>query len=127
MARRPRPEVSEAAWQAQVTAIAAMYGWASYHTHDSRRSTSGFPDLVLVKPPRLVVVELKRDRPAGRAPTAEQLRWLRLFAAAGAEAAVWRPVDADLVAAVLGPRQQPAGDGDAPYLGDSLPTRHPDV
>jgi hypothetical protein len=47
---------SEAALQALVVGVAQLYGWAHYHTHDSRRSDEGWPDLVLCRPPRLVVV-----------------------------------------------------------------------
>lgn len=105
-------------WQRVVTGIARLYGWAWYHTHDSRHSAAGFPDLVLVKPPRLLTVELKRDPPAGRPPTVAQLRWLGLLAATGVEVAVWRPVDQDRVAECLGPAARWAGGNEpgTPYL-----------
>jgi hypothetical protein len=44
---------------AEVRHIATGFGWRVYHTHDSRRSTAGFPDLVLVRGSRLVFAELK--------------------------------------------------------------------
>ncbi len=46
-----------------------------YHTHDSRKSQRGFPDVTLVHPTRGVVLfaELKK---AGRYPTMEQRLWL---------------------------------------------------
>lgn len=55
--------MTEAQLQAQVLGIAQAYGWRAYHTHDSRRSPSGFPDLTLVhaKAGRLLFVELKRQ------------------------------------------------------------------
>jgi hypothetical protein len=48
--------------QLQVIELANRLGFRAYHTHDSRRSEPGFPDLVLVKPPRVVFVELKVGR-----------------------------------------------------------------
>ncbi len=41
----------EKPFQAQVVELARLSGWLTYHTHDSRRSQSGFPDLVLVRAP----------------------------------------------------------------------------
>jgi hypothetical protein len=64
--------------------------WRRYHTLNSRGSDPGFPDLVLLRPPRLVVAELKTED--GRV-SRDQWAWLDDFAAAGAEAYVWRPGD----------------------------------
>jgi hypothetical protein len=61
-----------------------------YHTRNSKGSDSGFPDLVLLRPPRLVVAELKTE--TGRV-TVAQWAWLDDFAACGAESYVWRPSD----------------------------------
>lgn len=64
---------SEAAFQQQVLNLATYYGWRSYHTHDSRRSKAGFPDLVLVRGPELIFAELKTDK--GRVRP-EQQEWI---------------------------------------------------
>lgn len=86
MAGRPRRarnaggELAEAAFQAQVEGLARFYGWRLYHTHDSRRSAAGFPDLVLVRPPELLFVELKTD--TGRVRP-EQEEWLADLRAVG--------------------------------------------
>lgn len=40
--------VMEKVFQAQVLDLAHLSGWLCYHTHNSRRSAPGFPDLVLV-------------------------------------------------------------------------------
>jgi len=84
----------------QVIGLARLYGWMVYHTHDSRRSEPGFPDLVLCHPKhrRLVFAELKA---AGGRPTGPQRDWLAALAAAGAEAALWTPACWDLIEAVL--------------------------
>jgi hypothetical protein len=95
--------LSEAAWQQVVRDTALLMGWAAYHTHDSRRSDAGWPDLVLAGHGRALFVELKSQRGRLRA---EQLVWLRRLHAAGCEVAIWRPADHGLVLAVLGREQQ---------------------
>jgi hypothetical protein len=52
--------LSETDFQNKVIRYAVAHGWMYYHTHDSRRSPSGFPDLVLVRE-RVVFLELKSD------------------------------------------------------------------
>ena len=87
-------------WLATVREAAQRLGWMDYHVHDSRRSPSGFPDLILVRPPRLVVAELKTER--GRVAAAQQ-RWLWTFAQVPwLEVEIWRPGDWDRVLEVLG-------------------------
>lgn len=76
--------------KSKTIAVATPLGWRWYHTHDSRRSPGGFPDLVLVRGPRLIFAELKKQdgryRPGQR-------EWLADVARAGAEAYTWRPLD----------------------------------
>ena len=50
--------MTEKAFQSDVMRVAKMLGWLCYHTFDSRRSASGFPDLVLVRE-RVLFRELK--------------------------------------------------------------------
>ena len=64
-----------------VRPAAEAQGWLCYHTHDSRRSPSGFPDLVLVRPPRLIFAELKSQR--GRVRPDQQAWIVALEAVAG--------------------------------------------
>jgi hypothetical protein len=90
--------LSEKAWQGQVLQLAALYRWSHFHPYDMRRSDEGWPDLVLVRVPELVVVELKTD--TGRL-TAAQNEWLRRLAECGLETHVWRPRDFDDVVARL--------------------------
>lgn len=91
--------MSEREFQRAVLRLAGLFGWTPYHTHDSRRSNPGFPDLVLVHPRRGVVyAELKSEK--GR-PTEDQERWLALLREAGQRAYLWRPSSMDEVAKVL--------------------------
>lgn len=87
MARRA--PVRERDFQAQVLKLARLTGWLCYHTHDSRRSAAGFPDLVLVRPPQIVFAELKSESGKLRP---EQEAWLKALAGSeSVEAALWRP------------------------------------
>lgn len=90
--------IPESEWEQQVEQIASLFGWLKFHTYDARRSEEGFPDLILLRPPRLVVSELKK---MGEDPRAEQLGWLRSFRACGAETYIWRPSDFDQVMEIL--------------------------
>lgn len=57
------PKRQEDLFQSHVRGLAQLYGWGpDYHTYDSRRSPPGFPDLVLVRPPRVIFAELKVGR-----------------------------------------------------------------
>lgn len=79
--------------------LARLLGWRCYHPWLSARSTPGFPDLVLVRPPRILFVELKTER--GKVTPAQQA-WLDALAACpGCEVDLWRPRDLDAAAATL--------------------------
>lgn len=93
-------DISEKQFQQQVVDLAKLSGWKTYHTHDSRRSNPGFPDLVLVRRGRMVFAELKSRK--GRV-SAEQQAWLDdLRACPNAEVFLWRPEDLRDIARVLG-------------------------
>lgn len=75
----------------QVRGLAKLCGWLEYHTHDSRHSTRGFPDLILVRDGVMLAVELKIPPDL---PTPEQERWLAaLERVPGVTACVWYPDD----------------------------------
>ena len=94
-------DILEKDWQTEVRKLSQFLGWKhAYHTHDSRRSDTGFPDLVLVRD-RVVFLELKREQ--GRV-TDTQREWLAALTAAGAEVYVARPRHLEPLAAVLGPK-----------------------
>jgi len=91
------PEISEKDFMAKVIELAESQGWHCYHTHDSRRSEAGFPDLTLVRE-RVIYVELKTE--IGKL-TKAQREWIKALAWAGGETYVWRPRDWPEVQKVL--------------------------
>lgn len=93
------PEQREAEFQGQVLRLAELSGWLRYHTRDSRRSQPGFPDLVLVREPRLIFAELKRSEKEH--PTPEQEQWLARLRGCPVEVYLWRPGDWDEIVQVL--------------------------
>lgn len=108
-------DLTEAGFQAHVIGLARAYGWRVYHAPDNRPAgrtgrpqrlaapeAVGFPDLVLVRAPRLLFVELKAER--GRLGPG-QAEWLDELGHAGAEVAVWKPSDWERVQAALGAGQ----------------------
>jgi hypothetical protein len=92
--------VSEKQFQAQVVELAGYCGWLCYHTHDSRRSAPGFPDLVLVRPPRLIFAELKTETGKLRP---EQKAWLEALTGCieASESRLWRPRDLEEIQTLL--------------------------
>ena len=107
-----RPKQTERAFQAQVVRYAELMRWRWWHDGATNqrarcrrchaalrcaecrelvrivRNAEGFPDLVLVRRPRLVFAELKADRTP---VTAAQQEWIALLRACDLEAYIWRP------------------------------------
>lgn len=91
--------IHEKDWQETIERSARVLRWLVYHTYDSRKSAPGFPDLLLIRPPRLIVAELKTE--TGRL-SADQKLWLENFRNIPmVEAYVWRPSDWKQVERVL--------------------------
>lgn len=87
MAKVPvSPAMSEADLQSAIMHRCAWLGLAVYHTHDSRRSQPGFPDLVIAGGQGVMFRELKTAKGRLSKPQEE---WLARLP----NAAVWRPVD----------------------------------
>lgn len=80
--------ITEKALTDMVIAQARALGWLVYHTHDSRRSAPGFPDIVAIRGDVLLVAELKREKKFKI--TVEQRRWLAAFDRV-ARTEVWHP------------------------------------
>lgn len=82
--------VAEKQFMAGVLEYASLHGWLAYHTHDSRRSAAGYPDLTLVRGGRLLFAELKGAQ--GRVSDAQAV-WIGALRSAGCDVRVWRPGD----------------------------------
>lgn len=83
----------------QVIELSSLSGWLCYHTHDSRRSQAGFPDLVMIRGERLIFAELKSEK--GKT-SSQQDEWLSaLKGSRQGEVYVWRPSDWDELVGVL--------------------------
>jgi len=96
-------------FQRAVVELARLMGWRVHHTRPALtqcgrwltpiQGDAGFPDLVLCRPPRLILAELKR---VGGKPTAEQQAWLETLAScAGVECYLWTPNDWDAIVRML--------------------------
>ncbi len=104
-------EVSEAIHQQHVVEIARYLGYKVFHSHDSRKSEAGFPDLPLLRDEHLVVIECKsrtgnvgtkRRRTKSGREMPSQLDWLQAFGAVKrVDVLVSRPDDLDETVAVL--------------------------
>ena len=88
----------EAIFQRQVVRYAELMGWRCYWTWNSRHSPKGWPDLVLIRRPRVVFAELKAER--GRL-TDDQAATLAELRACGQEVYLWRPSDWERVERIL--------------------------
>ena len=99
-ARTTRPiPYTEKEFLQTVRELAQLYGWLCYHTWNSQHSPAGFPDLVLVRPPRVVFAELKVGR---NRPTPAQQQWLNMLGACPqVEAYLWTPNDWPQIEQVL--------------------------
>ena len=82
--------LAESDFQQAVVDLARLHRWLVYHTYDSRRSTPGFPDLVLARDGKLVFAELKSE---GNSPSEAQQHWLNELQLAHPHVFVWRPSD----------------------------------
>ena len=81
--------ISEDELQNNIRQLCQVLRLPYYHTHDSRRSPEGFPDVVAIQADHLIIRELKTMK--GK-PTPGQIRWL--YALAGVRrvsSGIWRP------------------------------------
>ena len=85
-------QMTETQLQDAIIGAAQRLGWLAYHTHDSRRSQAGYPDLHLVHEGRRLSIlrELKSQK--GTVSPAQK-DWIRGLTAAGVDVGVWRPID----------------------------------
>ena len=93
----------ESTFKARVVRAARDIGWLAYHVPRSDSGQvveKGFPDLVLVKPPRVIFAELKFGK--GKLRPAQEVWMHSLTQCTGVETYVWRPDDWDGLLNVLG-------------------------
>ena len=87
-------KMSEKAYQDQIVQLAKANNWLVYHTYDSRRSEPGFPDLIMVKGRRLIVIEVKQqDDKTPKDRMLRQLDWIEALDGTTVTAFVARPSD----------------------------------
>jgi hypothetical protein len=105
----PAFAISERAFQQAVIEAAQIAGWRVAHFRPAETKKgwrtpvqadgAGFPDLVLVKPPRVLFVELKAQTGS---LTQAQMTWLtELGCSSQIGVFEWRPADWDEIAEVL--------------------------
>ena len=82
--------MTEAQLQAVILGAARRRGWLVYHTYDSRRSASGYPDLHLVHAGKGLSMLRELKSVKGRL-SAAQGEWMTALQAAGVDAGLWRP------------------------------------
>jgi hypothetical protein len=102
------PHLTEAQFLGQVLQLCTLMGWKTLHIRPGRTASGwrtclqgsgvGFPDILALKGPRLLVAELKTGQAK---PTVEQAGWLGAFADVGAEVHCWHPDDWDQIERVL--------------------------
>ncbi len=101
----------EAILQAKIMDLARLFGWRRAHFRTAYQpgaerwltpmsGEKGFPDLVLIRPPRLIFAELKSEK--GRLSLDQEL-WLADLEEipTGIEVYLWRPSDIDEIQAIL--------------------------
>lgn len=102
-----RRQPTEDSFTRMILTVAALHGWRRHHGRPGRAAGGwrtpvagdvGFPDLVLVKPGRLILAELK----VTTTTTPDQRLWLELFRTVpGVEVYEWRPRDWPAIEATL--------------------------
>lgn len=91
---------NEKAFTDMVRQAARAFGWMSYHTHNSKHSEAGYPDIRFVHPVRgqKFYAELKVGR---NEPTDAQRQWIAALTNAGEVVFVWKPEHWDEIVDVL--------------------------
>jgi hypothetical protein len=85
----PLPRITERQLQDAIVECAGVLGWRVYHPWTSVNSAAGYPDLTLVRPPRVIMAELKS---ATGKLSPDQDDWLRdLMRCPGVEVYLWVP------------------------------------
>ncbi len=105
--------MTEQSFTTELLKWAKTYGWRCFHVRNSGHAgmtavqgDKGFPDLLCVKGSRWLVAELKVGKTGTKRgdATSDQIAWLKVLGAVGAEWHVWRPEDWSSILAVLSGR-----------------------
>jgi hypothetical protein len=118
--RSRKAQQREKEFQRAVIEYAKMMGWRVHHTLPAITQSGrwitpvqgdvGFPDLVLCRPPRLIIAELKR---AGGKVSVAQRDWLSaLRACDGVECYIWYPSDWERIVEILAQTSKMLGNED---------------
>lgn len=102
------PIISHSDLVAYILELAQALGYRCHYTYDSRkaprgrhgqrRTNPGFPDLVLARDLRLIVIEVKIGDDT---PTKDQQWWLDHLALLGLEVYLWTEHDIDRIEEIL--------------------------
>jgi hypothetical protein len=90
---------SEKSFQRRVVQLAELYGWVAWHQLDSTGTRAGLPDLILLRPPRVVFAELKSQHGRVRLEQAQTIALLEHCP--GVQVFCWRPSDWQQIVEVL--------------------------
>jgi hypothetical protein len=108
-----------------ILTVAELGRSLDYLVHITWNSPQGYPNLTLVKAPRVIFAECERDTPALIAP---QRQWLdTLDACPGVERYIWHPGDMPAIREILGMRYDFVASllGEVPlHEGDIIATQN---
>lgn len=107
--------ITEKAFTNDVVKLAKTLGYLVHHSRPAwvrngrmvtpLQGSSGLPDLIMVRAPRVIFAELKRE--AVRELEGEQMRWALNLQGCPVEYYVWRPSDMEIVGRILQARVAP--------------------
>ena len=104
----------EKGFQGTVVELAKRTGWVPWHDQDSRKNEPGMPDLILIRPPRVLFAECKTK--GGKLSADQSFYAAILRECPGVEYYIWRPADWDQLEKVLAPST--ASDDPIDLFGD---------
>ncbi len=91
--------ITEKEFMSQIKHLAKVFHWRVYHPFLSKWSEKGYPDITLIRPPRIIFSELKREN--GKLTTSQELWGDLLQRCPGVEYYCWKPSQFDEVAKIL--------------------------
>ena len=94
--------ITESSFQDKVIQTAELGGWWVWHDTDSRRNRAGLPDLIMIRPPRVIFAELKKHD--GRVRRSQQTVLGLLADCPDVESYLWRPDDFEAIERILARR-----------------------